>query len=82
MSTKPESGKNQAANIPYFDTHALVDIKNIAVDRSLSPEHRMNRFIQQVRNPYLFQVGDVTVQIEYAGGKSLTEALVNILASG
>ena len=70
---------NQLKNLKEsgFDAkHHLVDIKSITVDCSQSTHHRTLQYINDVRNPYLFKVGDTVVQVKYGGANI---SLQNIL---
>lgn len=44
-----------------------VDIRDVQIDGSLSREERIRSFIEQVRDPYRFKVGGVTVRVSYSG---------------
>ncbi|MCH5297690.1 MAG: hypothetical protein J1E85_08470 [Ruminococcus sp.] len=60
-----------------------MDLKDISVDTSQSIENRMIRFAEQIKNPYLFKVGDIAVKVEYGENKKVfSDALVNILNAG
>ena len=39
----------------------LVDIRDVKIDRSLPSEERIKSFIEQIKNPYQFKVGDTVV---------------------
>lgn len=57
----------------------LVDLRSISVDMSLSPTEKMNSFLIQIKNPYLFKVDDITVKVTFSAGKTLDEALLDFL---
>ena len=42
-------------------TGALVDIREVAVDKELSREERIADFVRQIKNPYRFKCGRFTV---------------------
>ena len=44
----------------------LVDIRNVKIDRSLPSEERIKSFIEQIKNPYQFKVGDTVVKVSFA----------------
>lgn len=53
----------------YNQTHdmeELVDIRDIKIDRSLPIEERVRSYVEQVKNPYCFRVGDVKVRVSYS----------------
>ncbi len=53
---------------------SLVDIRDVKVDQTQPPEERIRSYIQQVKDPYCFRVGDVKVHVAYTG-KDETETL-------
>lgn len=60
---------------------ALVDIRDITIDSSLPQDERIKAFISQVKNPYRFRVGDVVVNVSYAGdGASLNDRFAEMLS--
>lgn len=61
--------------------NTLVDIRNISIDSSLPQKERIKSFVSQIKNPYCFMVGDVVVQVSYAGeGSTLNERFADMLA--
>ena len=60
----------------------LVDIKTIQIDKTKSNIERINDFIEAVKNPYLFKVGDVVVKLNFAeDGESFQKKMENIVLS-
>ncbi len=61
----------------------LVDIRDVKVDQSLSREDRVRSFVEQVKDPYYFKVGDVKVRISYGTEKdrTLNDSFQNMIAS-
>ena len=54
----------------------LVDIRNVHIDTSKPVLERILSFMAQIKNPYLFKVGDTPVKVEFNDdGPSLQEAL-------
>ena len=65
-------------NNPFegIDIDSLVDIRDVKIDTSLPVPERIKSYIEQVKNPYYFRVGDVAVHISYTeNGPSLQELL-------
>ncbi len=59
----------------------LVDIRDVKIDRNLPQEERVKSFVEQIKNPYCFRVGNVKVRVEYSGRKeTMTEAFSAMLA--
>lgn len=60
----------------------LVDIRDVVIDKSLTLEERVKSYVEQIKNPYCFKVGDVVVRVSYAGkDKSLTDSFTSMIAS-
>lgn len=59
----------------------LVDIRDVKIDRSLPQEERIRSYVQQIKNPYCFKVGNVRVRVSYSDrNETLTEAFSAMLA--
>ena len=61
---------------------SLTELKGISVDTSQPTANRMISFAKQIKNPYLFKVGEIAVKVEYGEGNNLSDALVDILNAG
>lgn len=62
------------------DTSALVDIKDVSVDKNLTKEERIAEYIRQIKNPYCFKCGKFTVRAQFSeSGVSLEDCLKQIL---
>lgn len=60
----------------------LVDIRNVHVDRSLPLEERVRSYVEQVKDPYCFRVGNVKVRVSYAGkDNTLNDSFSTMLRS-
>lgn len=67
---------------PRPDLSELVDIRDVVIDRTLPAEERIKSYVQQIKNPYCFKVGDVKVRVSYANkDQSLNESFVSMLSS-
>ena len=59
----------------------LVDIRNVKVDQKLSREDRVKSYVEQVKNPYYFKVGDVKVRVSYTDAdRTLNDNFQNLVA--
>lgn len=68
---------------PENDTQEqeLVDIRDVHIDPTLSQEERIRSFIQQIKDPYNFKVGDVTVHVSYTeNGRTLNDCFADMLS--
>lgn len=61
---------------------SLVDIRDVKIDRSKPVEERMKSYVEQIKNPYLFKVGNTIVRVSYANTQAtINDNFVNFLAS-
>ena len=61
---------------------SLVDIRDVKIDRSMSVEDRMKSYVEQIKNPYMFKVGNTVVRVSYANTQATINVnFVNLLAS-
>ena len=61
---------------------SLVDIRDVKIDRSMSVEDRMKSYVEQIKNPYMFKVGNTVVRVSYANTQAtINDKFVNLLAS-
>ena len=59
-----------------------VDIRDVKIDRSMSVEDRMKSYVEQIKNPYMFKVGNTVVRVSYANTQAtINDNFVNLLAS-
>jgi len=64
-----------------IDPNTLVDVREVKIDCSLPQTERIQSFVSQIKNPYCFKVGDVVVNVSYAGnGETLNERFVDMLS--
>lgn len=72
----------RAADVALCDKEKLVDLRELEKNRGDSKEKKVLAFLECVRNPYLFRVGDIAVKVDYCGEKSLSDLMVNTLKAG
>ena len=60
----------------------LVDLRTVSVDKGQTPDKRIESFVSQVHNPYLFRVNDVAIKVEFAGTKPFSQVLPRCLDVG
>ena len=64
------------------DLSELVDIRDVVIDKKLTLEERVKSYVEQIKDPYCFKVGDVVVRVSYAGkDKTLTDSFTSMIAS-
>lgn len=72
--------KNNERNGNTFDE--LVDIRNVKIDRNLPSDERIRSFIEQIKNPYCFKVGDTVVKVSFADtSNTITDNFINMIAT-
>lgn len=60
----------------------LVDIRDVKIDGSSTLNERLKSYVEQVKNPYLFKLGNVVVRVSYANTQAtLNDNFVNLLSS-
>ena len=61
---------------------SLVDIRDVKIDRSLPIEDRVKSYVEQVKNPYMFKVGNTVVRVSYAAtNRTMNDNFVNMIAA-
>ena len=72
--------KNKSYRNALLDS--LVDIRDVKIDRSQPVEERMKSYVEQIKNPYLFKVGNTVVRVSYANTQAtINDNFINLLAS-
>lgn len=65
-------------SIENYNMNDLVDIRDIVVDKKQPIENRILSFVEQVKNPYFFKVGNIAVKVNFNNNNaSLQERLEN-----
>lgn len=63
-------------SLSEVNRNTLVDIASVHIDTSLPAVERMESYLQQVKNPYLFRSGDIAVRVCFsADGAELGDLL-------
>ena len=61
---------------------SLVDIRDVKINRTQPVEERMKSYVEQIKNPYLFKIGNTVVRVSYANTQAtINDNFVNLLAS-
>ena len=62
------------------DRDALVDIRDVSVNKDLPREERIAAFVEQIKNPYRFRCGDFVINACFtSGGATIEDCLKGIL---
>jgi RNase P subunit RPR2 len=56
-----------------IDAESLVDIHSVVVNKELPIKERINDFINQIKNPYCYKCGKVTVLVSFANTNETLE---------
>ena len=64
-----------------INKNALVDIREVSVDRNLPKQARIVEFLRQIKDPYHYKCGKITVTARYTeNGPTLEDCLQRIMA--
>ena len=58
-----------------FNIDDFRDLKELTVDVTKPLDKRLKQYIMDVKNPHMVRVGDILVQIEFAGNRTFSNAL-------
>ncbi len=58
-----------------FNIDDFRDLRDLTVDVTKPLDKRLKQYVMDVKNPRMVRVGDILVQIEFAGKKSFSDAL-------
>ena len=72
----------KTAAIADYSKDSLVDLRDVKIDSGKSVPEKMNEYFEQIKNPYLFKVGDVRVKVSFIGDRTFTEALGAVISNG
>lgn len=77
--TKDELQKLSEVPICGCDEANLADLCEVSVDNALPVNEKMDSFFRQIRNPYLFKVGDIVVKVEFGGKCEFSDAIERVI---
>ena len=77
--TSEELKKMAEADIREVDPDELVDISEIEIRTDLPQEDRIQDYLEQIKNPYLFKVNGIAVKITFAGKRRMQDCLQECL---
>ena len=79
MFSSAELKNCRADDFSSYDNYT--DLREIKIDESKKVSERVESFLEQVKNPYLFKVGDVFVKVNYKDEKDLADSLITLLSN-
>ena len=72
----------KTAAIADYSKDSLVDLRDVKIDSGKSVPEKMNDYFEQIKNPYLFKVGDMRVMLSFGVYRSFTDALGAVISNG
>ena len=69
-------------DVRTVDRAALIDMKNISVDRKLSQREQIAEFVRQIRNPYCYICEGIVVKEVFAdNGKTIDDCIEKYISA-
>lgn len=81
MFTKSQLDECRKADFNICNRNDLPDVRNLKIDIDEPIINRAKKYFKDVKNPYLFRVGDVGVKINCSGDKNLSDSIANIASA-
>lgn len=81
MFTKSQLEECRKADFRTCNMNDLPDVTNLNIDIDEPIINRARKYFKDVKNPYMFRVGDVGVKINCSGDKNLSDSIVNIASA-
>lgn len=81
MFTKSQLDECRKADFNTCNMNDLPDVTNLEIDINEPIINRARKYFKDVKNPYMFRVGDVGVKINCSGDKNLSDSIVNIASA-
>ncbi len=67
-------------DVRSVDKSSLVDLNSVHIDDSQPVQDRILSFLDQIKNPYCFRIGEVVVKVNYkADGPSFQQNFEDLL---
>lgn len=74
--------KMKEVDLEKIDKDELVDINDVKIDINQTKEEKIKSFINQIKNPYCYKCGKVTIKISFSdNGKSLEDLMSDYISS-
>ena len=83
MVTIDSLNEMKNADLQSCNIDELVDIRDVKVDKSKSQMEKLVDFIEKIKNPYLFKVGDTVVKVRFSENntQSFQQKMENIISA-
>jgi hypothetical protein len=80
MFTNKQLEEMSHMDIGYMAKSELVDAKDLKIDIRLPKPQRMEKYLEQIKNPYCFKCGETGVKVEFSDDAApLQETLTKFL---
>jgi len=80
--SRSELNKCRDMSIMSCEPDSLVDLRTVKIDTAKSVRERMDSFMNQVHNPYLFKVDDVIIKVNFGSERPVLDAVTAALLQG
>ena len=82
MALEPALAQMREVDIHTVDREALVDIREIQINKKLPREQKFEDFLRQIRNPYCYRCGKLVVKVSFSDtDATLEDRLEHYLAT-
>lgn len=83
MVTIDSLNEMKNADLQKCNIEDLVDIRDVKIDKSKSQIEKLMDFIDKIKNPYLFKVGDTVVKVRFSDNntQSFQQKMENIISA-
>ena len=79
--TKSQLDECRKADFNTCKVKDLPDVTNLKIDVEEPIINRARKYFMDIKNPYIFRVGDIGVKINCSGDKNLSDSIMNIVTS-
>ena len=77
--TRDELRKCCSADIMTCCAENLVDLNRVEVAADLPVVNRMEHYMDQIQNPYLFRLDDLIVKVTFGGKRDISSVLAGLM---
>lgn len=78
--TLKELEQLKQVDVRTISHNELIDLKEIKIDEEASKKQRIQQFVEQIKNPFCFKVGEIVVSVGFSNdGISFEERMKQYL---
>ncbi|HIS63230.1 MAG TPA: hypothetical protein IAC14_13460 [Candidatus Scybalomonas excrementigallinarum] len=78
--TLKELEQLKQVDVRTISHNELIDLKKIKIDEEASKKQRIQQFVEQIKNPFCFKVGEIVVSVGFSNdGISFEERMKQYL---